>query len=170
MKNEILTRIQTAISESPQSSPAQLAKSLNVSEACVLMALGSEQVNWMDKALAQELLEELPDWGALTTIVQLAGNVFEFKGAFPKGKPGHGYYNLYTKGEGLHGHLLLESYQHIALVSRPLRGRMSHCICFFDAEGNTIFKVYLGRDKQGELLTNQVERFELLKQHLAETA
>lgn len=170
MKNEILTRIQNAIAQAPQSSPAQLAKSLNVSEACVLMALGSEQVTWMDKAQSQQLLEQLPDWGPLTTIVQLAGNVFEFKGDFPKGKTGHGYYNLYTKGDGLHGHLLLESYQHIALVSRPLRGRMSHCICFFDAEGNTIFKVYLGRDKQGELLANQVERFELLKQQVSETA
>ncbi|MCF1427745.1 MAG: heme utilization cystosolic carrier protein HutX [Shewanella sp.] len=170
MKNEILTRIQNAIVGSPQSSPAQLAKSLNVNEACVLMALGPEQVCWMPKELAQELLEDLPTWGPLTIIVQLADNVFEFKGDFPKGKPGHGYYNLYTKGDGLHGHLLLESYQYIGLVSRPLRGRMSHCICFFDGEGNTIFKVYLGRDKQGELLAEQVERFELLKQRLNETA
>ncbi|WP_414683297.1 ChuX/HutX family heme-like substrate-binding protein, partial [Methylophaga sp. UBA3996] len=34
---------------------------------------------------AQALLEQLADWGTMTTIVLHGGSVFEFMGPFPKG-------------------------------------------------------------------------------------
>jgi putative heme iron utilization protein len=45
-------------------------------------------------------------------------------------------------------------------------GRESHYFGFFSAQGNNIFKVYLGRDEKRELLSDQVTRFKALQQQL----
>ncbi|MGS0726795.1 ChuX/HutX family heme-like substrate-binding protein, partial [Shewanella sp. 0m-11] len=51
----------------------------------------------------------------------------------------------------------------IALISKPFRGTESHSINFFGAQGEVVFKVYLGRDKKRVLLPDQVARFIELK-------
>ncbi|MGL4474879.1 MAG: heme utilization cystosolic carrier protein HutX [Shewanella sp.] len=166
--NMINHHIIATLQAEPQASPSDLAQKLEVSELLIYQHLPPQQVHWLPSALAQELLEALPEWGNLMTIVLLAGNVFEFKGPFPKGKLGHGYFNLYSKHDGMYGHLLLSSFAAIALVSRPLRGRASYAICFFAASGDVIFKIYLGRDQAGELFPEQVHNFNQLKQLTAD--
>ena len=88
--------------------PAQLASELGIAELEVVAALPPEQVVFVPLTQLDTLLQALPKWGKLTTIVMLSGSVFEFKGDFPEGKYAHGYYNLYSKGDGLHGHLKLD--------------------------------------------------------------
>jgi hypothetical protein len=117
---------------------------------------------------AQVILEQLPEWGSVTTIVHSFGSIFETKANFPKGKQAHGYYNLMGKEGELHGHLRLDLMEHIALVSKSFRGLESHYIGFFDAQGNCVFKVYLGRDKKRQLFPNQVEAFTQLKKEFAD--
>ena len=163
ISSELAQKISQAL-EDQKTTPASVAKECNVSEQEVVKQLSTEQVTWLNTDISETLLNQLPNWGKLTTIIQMAGNIFEFKGDFPKGKPAHGYFNLFSKGDGLHGHLLLSSYHAIALISRPFMGRMSHAINFFDDAGNIIFKVYLGRDKSGELIADQVNKFDALKQ------
>ncbi|AVV83504.1 heme iron utilization protein HmuX [Shewanella putrefaciens] len=102
--------------------PAQLASELGIAEMEVVAALPPEQVVFVPLTQLDTLLQMLPEWGNLTTIVMLSGSVFEFKGDFPQGKYAHGYYNLYSKGDGLHGHLKLDTMRGIALISRPFRG------------------------------------------------
>ncbi|MCS6175718.1 heme utilization cystosolic carrier protein HutX [Shewanella baltica] len=142
--------------------PAQLASELGIAELEVVAALPPEQVVFVPLTQLDTLLQALPEWGKLTTIVMLSGSVFEFKGDFPDGKYAHGYYNLYSKGDGLHGHLKLEAMRSIALISRPFRGSESHSINFFGSEGEVVFKVYLGRDKQRALFPEQVRQFKAL--------
>lgn len=142
--------------------PAQLASELGLPEMEVVAALPLGQVVFVPLTQLDTLLQALPEWGTLTTIVMLSGSVFEFKGDFPKGKYAHGYYNLYSKGDGLHGHLKLEGMRGIALISRPFRGSESHSINFFGSEGEVVFKVYLGRDKQRSLFPEQVRQFKAL--------
>lgn len=150
--------------ENERATPASIAAELKTSEQEVVTHLSNEQVTWLNADISETLLNQLPSWGKLTTIVQLAGNIFEFKGDFPQGKPAHGYFNLFSKGDGLHGHLLLSSYKAIALISRPFMGRESHSINFFDETGSIVFKVYLGREKNGELIQSQIEKYAALKQ------
>ncbi|WP_432461062.1 heme utilization cystosolic carrier protein HutX [Agarivorans sp. QJM3NY_25] len=151
----------------PDLSVAQLAQKAQSSEAEVVAHLPEHMACWLVTEQLQWLLYDLPSWGPLTTIIQIAGSVFEIKDSFPAGKLGHGYYNLMDKQSHLHGHLKLENIAQVALVSKPLRGTESYCFQFFDDRGDTIFKVYLGRDRKRVLFANQVERFELLKQKMA---
>ncbi|BDY04269.1 heme utilization cystosolic carrier protein HutX [Ferrimonas sp. YFM] len=164
---DIAQAVARKIEENPSQMPGQIAAELQVSEFEVVAALPVPMSTQLPVERLATLMDSLPSWGPMTTIVSVAGSIFEFKGAFPKGKPGHGYYNLITKGEGLHGHLKLDAVQHIALVSKPFMGSESHSIQFFDARGAIIFKIYLGRDSKRVLLADQVERFNELKRTLA---
>ena len=114
---------------------------------------------------AQALLEEITDWGNTTTIILHGGSVFEFKGDFPKGSVAMGFYNL--KGEnGFEGHLNLEKVDHIAFQDKQHRGKQSYALVFNDQNGECIFKIFVGRDKNGDLLEAQVNRFKALqKEH-----
>lgn len=159
-----VAQIQQYITNNPAAMPAQIATELNVSEFAVVSALPPEQVALLPLSEKDNLLADLPQWGTMTTIVSASGSIFEVKGTFPKGKYAHGYYNLITKGDGLHGHLKLDDISAIALISKPFRGTESHSINFFGAQGEVVFKVYLGRDKKRQLLPEQVERFAALRQ------
>lgn len=157
-----LTQLQHTLINSPQMMPAQVAKEHGVSELAVVKAMSSEEACFLALTDKDALLASLPSWGNMTTIIAVSGSIFEFKGSFPEGKYAHGYYNIYTKGEGLHGHLLMDNIGHIALISRPFRGQESYSINFFGAQGEMVFKVYLGRDKQRVLIASQVEQFKAL--------
>lgn len=113
---------------------------------------------------AQQLLEQISEWGSMTTIVIHAGSVFEFSGAFPRGSVAEGFYNLQADGHGFHGHLNLQKVKQISFQTKPHRGRESYAFVFEDADGAVIFKVFLGRDEQGELLLSQREKFYQLMQ------
>lgn len=163
-----LCRQLAELSEKEMSASTQeLAARFGVSEYQLVAALPEEMAVMAHGSWAQSLLEELTGWGPLTTIVESEGSIFEFKGAFPAGKPGHGYFNLYSKeGTGLHGHLLLSQVSHIALLAKPFMGKASYSLQFFAANGRTMFKVYLGRDKLRQLLPEQVALFEQLRVRL----
>lgn len=113
------------------------------------------------------LLEELPRWGNITTIVIHEGCVFEFKGPFPPGAVSEGYYNLSGPLPGFHGHIRLDRIAAVRFQARPHRGRASYAFVFEAAGGAVIFKVFLGRDDAGELLPAQVERFHEIVEQLA---
>ncbi|MGI2142897.1 heme utilization cystosolic carrier protein HutX [Shewanella frigidimarina] len=167
---ESIDNIQRYLIENPDAMPSQIATMLNVTEWQVVSMLPQEQVTLLPLLEKDSLLASLPEWGPMTTIIAVSGSVFEFKGPFPKGKYAHGYYNLITKVDGLHGHLKLDNVSAIALISKPFRGNESHSINFFGDQGEMIFKVYLGRDRQRVLLADQVVRFKALKARVSSTA
>lgn len=112
---------------------------------------------------AQAVLEMLPDWGHLVTIVLHGGCVFEYKGPFPPGEVGRGFYNLQGTRPGFEGHLRLDAIDHIGFQDRPHAGRAAHALTFNDRTGRNLFKVFLGRDADGEIFPEQLERYEALR-------
>lgn len=120
------------------------------------------QTPFIPGELAEDLLKDISTWGNVTTIVIHLGSVFEFKGPFPKGSEGFGFYNLEGPTPGFHGHLKLDAVDHIAFQTKPHRGRESYALVFNDKDRQTIFKVFLGRDEQGELLSHQKAKFDQL--------
>lgn len=140
-----------------------IAEQLQVTEGEVVLSLPSTLVFPMAGNWAQIIVEALPSWGPVTTIVHSMGSIFEVKASFPKGKLARGYYNLMGKDGELHGHLRLDLVEHIALVNKPFMGQESYFIGFFAAQGECVFKVYLGRDKQRKLYPEQIEKFQQLK-------
>ncbi|MDX1452658.1 MAG: heme utilization cystosolic carrier protein HutX [Oleiphilaceae bacterium] len=114
---------------------------------------------------AEALMRALSTWGKLTTIVLHGGCVFEFKGGFPPGSVAEGYYNL--KGaQGFEGHIRLERIARVRFQDRPHRGRASYAFVFEDEAGASLFKVFLGRDEQGEVLADQLAAYERIRASL----
>ncbi|WP_332401519.1 heme utilization cystosolic carrier protein HutX [Vibrio metschnikovii] len=153
------------LNDEPALLPAQIAERLSVSEFAVVSAFPNEMVTLLSGEHAQMVLTEIADWGTnVTTIVQSFGSIFEIKAPLPKGKTARGYYNLLGQPGQLHGHLKLELIDHVALVSKPFMGRESHYFGFFTQQGDSIFKIYLGRDDKRELIAQQVDRFQTMQQ------
>ena len=152
------------LEKDPSLLPSDIAKQLNLSEFEVVKSLPETMVTLIAGVKAQEILEGLVGFGDVTTIVHSFGSIFEVKAPFPKGKIAHGYYNLMGREGQLHGHLKLDLMHDIALVSKPFRDSESHYFGFFNEDGHSIFKIYLGRDKKRQLLPEQVSVFNVLKQ------
>lgn len=112
---------------------------------------------------ALALLEAISEWGNVTTIVLHAGCVFEYKGPFPKGTMGEGFYNLDGPVPGFHGHLNLSKVARIEFQDRAQRGRQSYAFVFTSESNECMFKVFLGRDELGELIGPQVAAFKKIQ-------
>jgi len=170
LKEQLEQQVQSMVEDQPGLLPSEIAQQLNITEAQVVFSLNSHMVTRVAGGQTESLLGELTDWGNVTTIMHSEGSIFEVKAPFPKGKVAHGYYNLMGKEGELHGHLRIDLITDIALVSKPFRGKESHYFGFFTEQGNSVFKIYLGRDKKRQLLTQQVESFDLLKTKYGQTA
>ena len=140
-------QIEDYLAEHPQAITLDMAAHFGLPEGKILTA--------------EEILTSVAQWGVFTTIIEKGGSIFEIKDRFPEGIVGRGYYNLNMKGDqgALHGHLKLDNIAQIAFVSLPFRGKESYNIAFIAENGETIFKIYLGRDEQRQLFPEQVEHF-----------
>ncbi len=112
---------------------------------------------------ALEVLQALPAWGDVVTIVLHGSCVFEYKGPFPPGEVGRGFYNLQGTRPGFEGHLRLDAIDHIGFQDRPHAGRIAHALTFNDKHGRNIFKVFLGREADGSIKTEQLAAYEQLR-------
>lgn len=154
-------KITAYLAENPQAITLEMAAHFGLPEGDILVALPTEFVRVFEAHRAEEILTAVAQWGTFTTIIEKCGSIFEIKDRFPEGVVGRGYYNLNMKGEqgALHGHLKLDQIAKIAFVSLPFRGKESYNIAFIAENGETIFKIYLGRDEQRQLFPAQVENF-----------
>ena len=119
----------------------------------------SQDITGMAGSQAESLLRELATWGPTTTVIVHGGCVFEFKGPFPSGEPGEGYYNLEGTYPGFHGHIRLDAIAAIGFQEKLHRGRDSYAFTFTSAGGDTLLKVFLGRDADGEIDKQQLAKF-----------
>lgn len=163
-------QVQELLAAEPGLTLEQMAKSLECSVQAVITGLPAGMFALAGSEAVWQLIEELPDWGKVTVIVQNEGSVFEFKGEFPKGSIAHGYYNFMHHKNPFHGHLLVDGLTAVAFVSKPHRGAESHSMVFLSPTGNCVFKVFLGRDAERKLIPEQLARFQQLKQQLGTAA
>ncbi len=164
---DVQQKVTAALAEDIATPVSSLSEQLGISEGAITLALPEDMMTRVSGEHAQIILEQLPTWGKVTTIVHSFGSIFETKANFPKGKVAHGYYNLMGRDGELHGHLRLDLIEHITFVSKPFRAMESHYIGFFNANGDCVFKVYVGRDKKRQLFPQQVEAFMQMKKEFA---
>lgn len=112
----------------------------------------------------EEILQALTSWGPVLFIVHTPDIVLECTGAVPPGAVRRGYFNLHGDSP-IGGHIKIENCKAIAFVSRPFMGRESRSIQFFNAAGEAMFKIFVKRDANRELLADQVSLFDALKEH-----
>jgi hypothetical protein len=105
-----------------------------------------------------ELMNSISGWGDVTLIVNSEDGIFEFTGPIAAGQVSRGYYNVMAR-TGFHGHLRHEQCSEIAFVERPFMGRPSAFAAFFNRDDGIMFKVFLGRDAEGNLQSSQLESF-----------
>ncbi|EDM69133.1 MAG: heme utilization cystosolic carrier protein HutX [Moritella sp.] len=161
-ENTTRNAIHQLMADKPRLRSIEVALELNCSELEVIQALPEQEVNMLPAEQAQRLLTDIADWGNVTCIIEVSGFVFEVKAPLPKGKNAYGYYNLSHDSDGLQGHLKLDNLSAMALLTRKVRGKLSYYVQFFDHKGNSVFKIYLGRDKDGQVIPAQITRFNAL--------
>ncbi len=106
--------------------------------------------------------DELRSWGEILMIVQTQDIVFEVAGTLPEGSEGHGWFNIHGDSP-IGGHIKKEACVSIAFIDRTFHGRRSLSVWFMNAAGSAMFKIFVRRDAEKELLPHQVARFETLR-------
>jgi len=109
-----------------------------------------------------EIIEDISTWGKILMIKITPSFVIEIKDNMPTGSYGQGYYNFSSKNSSISGHLKVSDIEKISFVSKTTKGRLSHSVVFSSYDED-IFKIFVSRDEQGELLKEQVKRFESLR-------
>ena len=116
-----------------------------------------------------EVMEDLSGWGSVTVIAHTRDIILEVEGPVPPGKLGHGFYNLHGDSP-IGGHLRADNCKAIMFLRRPCMGKETVSVQFFNAAGEAMFKVFVGRDENRALKPDQVERFVELEARLGKAA
>jgi putative heme utilization carrier protein HutX len=143
-----------------------IARDYGVSTFDVVEALPEEHRSILPGVKFEEVLAALTHWGEVLLIVHTPDIVLECVGKIPPGRLGGGYFNLHGDSP-IGGHVKAHNCTHIVFVSRPFMGRPSRSLQFFNAAGEAMFKVFVRRDKERNLVTEQVARFDALRAELA---
>lgn len=114
----------------------------------------------------EPIWKDLTSWGEILMIVHTEDIVLEVEGSLPEGSEGHGWFNIHGDSP-IGGHIRKERCVSIAFVDRGFHGRRSCSVWFMNADGKAMFKVFVRRDKERNLLEDQVARFEALRQTFA---
>ena len=134
------------IAQENQVSTLEVVRCLPDAEAVIT---GSEAFN--------TIMDHMSSWGKITFITNANDVVLEAKGEIPKGSIAHGYFNM--NGPAFGGHIKYDHCLAICFVSRQLFGKDSHSVQFYNRDGDCMFKVYLGRDANRQLLPDQVDKY-----------
>lgn len=105
---------------------------------------------------------DVTGWGEILFIVNTPDIVLECHGKLVPGTAGHGWFNVHGDSP-IGGHIKASNCSEICLVDRKFHGRRSMSIQFFNAAGEAMFKIFVRRDAQRELLPDQIARFEALR-------
>lgn len=155
--------IAAILEKAPGTLPSEMARQLNETELNIIRNLPAGMVTELATNQFEGILKEIKEWGAVTTIIEVSGCIFEIKCPFPDGSNKFGYYNLMSKDNPFQGHLKAKNIAAIALVSKLFHGVITHSISFFDDSGKGVFKIYLGRNADRSFIEGQEQRFESLK-------
>lgn len=146
----------------------QIARDYAVSTFEVVRALPAEHRTIVPGSSLQGILQSMTDWGEVLFIVHTPDIVLECAGKVPPGSFARGYFNLHGDSP-IGGHIKADNCAHIAFVTRPFMGRPSCSLQFFNGAGEAMFKVFVRRDSERNLIAEQVQRFDALRQELAAT-
>ena len=154
--------IKAVLQEKPDAVLDFVARDAGVSLKDVIRCLPNTEALSLPGTLFDQVMQGVSALGTITFIVHTDDIVLECKGDVPEGSYGHGYYNLHGQSP-IGGHIKAENCASIHFVSREMMSRLSHALIFCNEHGHAMFKIYLGRDENRELIPSQVEQFQRLK-------
>jgi len=155
-------RAVAALAEKPDGVIEQIAAKAEVTPAEVLSVLPVGAAVVVPAQQWERIWTDLSSWGEILMIVHTEDIVLEVEGRLPEGSEGHGWFNIHGDSP-IGGHIRKERCVSIAFVDRGFHGRRSCSVWFMNADGKAMFKVFVRRDKERNLLDEQVTRFETLR-------
>lgn len=156
-----LSLVKAALQEKPDGVIEALARQCGVPSRVVLEALPSEQRRFIPAERFDAVWSELTGWGEVLFIVHTADIVAEIVGRLPAGSHGHGYFNIHGDSP-IGGHIRAANCRAIYAVDRPFHGKRSCSVQFYNAAGEAMFKVFVRRGSDRQMLPEQLARFEAL--------
>lgn len=155
--------IEEILIENPDFSTLDIANQLKKSEYEVLQNINHTIAKAIDAENFDAIIEDIATWGKILMIKITPSFVIEIKDTMPTGTYGHGYYNFDSTESSISGHLKVSDIDKIIFVSKKHRGMISYSVVFYDNNGEHIFKVFLTRDDNKEILSDQLNKFIALK-------
>lgn len=159
-------RALSALAEKPDGVIEQIAAKADVTPAEVLAILPEGAAVVVTAERWDPIWKDLTSWGEILMILHTEDIVLEVEGSLPDGSEGHGWFNIHGDSP-IGGHIRKDRCVSIAFVDRGFHGRRSCSVWFMNGEGKAMFKVFVRRDKERNLLEDQVSRFEALRQSIA---
>ena len=157
------------LKQNPDGILEQIAREYAVTTFDVVEALPEDYRLIVPGAAFERIFAALTAWGEVLFIVHTPDIVLECAGAIPSGAFARGYFNLHGDSP-LGGHIRAENCTHIVFVSRPFMGRPSRSLQFFNGAGEAMFKIFVRRDKQRNMLEAQLAQFDELRNAMARQA
>lgn len=155
-----LVALHSALQEKPNGVLEEIAAQYSTSVCEVLDALPAEMRSSVDGGHFEAVMRDVSGWGDVTFLVHTPDVIMEYKGPVPSGNFARGYYNL--EGGALGGHLRSENCAAIYFVRRPFMKLDTRALWFINRDGAAMFKIFVGRNDDRSLKSEQVERFEAL--------
>ncbi|CDZ69322.1 heme utilization cystosolic carrier protein HutX [Neorhizobium galegae] len=159
-------RALAALAEKPDGVVEAIAANAEVTPAEILEILPKGAAVIADKEKFADIWAEMTTWGEVLFIVHTEDIVLEAEGTLPMGSEGHGWFNIHGDSP-IGGHIKKENCASVTFVDRAFHGRRSCSVWFMNAKGSAMFKVFVKRDAARELIAEQLQKFEALRDSYA---
>lgn len=153
-----------ALADNPTAALEDIARAAGTTPLAVLDALPDGEVTSVTGDHMVAALDDIASWGEITFIVNTGPVILEAKAPMQGGTVARGMYNL--KGKPISGHLNIDACARVAFVRRTLFSMETRSVQFYGHDGQCLFKIYLGRDENRQLIPEQIARFDALEQRL----
>ncbi len=154
--------IRQDLAEQPDGILESIAEARQVPMQAVLECLTPEAALRVPGEHFEEIWNDLTTWGEVIFIVHNRNGFFECDGDIVPGEFGHGYFNVHGDSP-IGGHFKIERCRAIYFVDRPYFGTRSCAIRFVDEDGDVMFTISVGYNKDHTPKADQVARFETLR-------
>jgi len=158
-------RALAALAEAPDGVVESIADKAGVTPAEILEILPPGAAVLASAERFADIWTELTAWDEVLFIVHTGDIVLEVVGRLPAGSEGHGWFNIHGDSP-IGGHIRKDNCRSIAFVDRMFHGRRSCSVWFMNADGKAMFKLFVRRGPEKELLVDQVAKFEALRDRL----
>ncbi|MCL6708157.1 heme utilization cystosolic carrier protein HutX [Pseudomonas sp. R2.Fl] len=159
-------KARAALAEKPDGVVEAIAATGGVTPLDVLAVLPEGAAVIVPAERFDAIWQRLGDWGDVLMIVHTEDIVLEVEGSLPAGSEAHGWFNIHGDSP-IGGHIRKDRCVSIVFVDRGFHGRRSCSVWFMNSDGKAMFKVFVRRDAEKNLLADQLQRFEALRAELA---
>ncbi|WP_117191935.1 heme utilization cystosolic carrier protein HutX [Rhizobium terrae] len=155
-------RALAALAEKPDGVVEAIAGKADVTPAEILEILPKGAAVIAGKEHFLDIWAEMASWGEVLFIVHTEDIVLEAEGTLPMGSEAHGWFNIHGDSP-IGGHIKKDNCVSVTFVDRAFHGRRSCSVWFMNEKGSAMFKVFVKRDENRELIGEQLAKFESLK-------